>query len=155
MRQGYDRNVNLSRAACAGALASVAYAVAMWIDLRILPSNFNDFTLLGRPFSSVRARWLPIGALIHGINGTIFGVVFGRLYSLLWGPGWLRGLVFAQVENLALWPLMLAVDRFHPARREGQLGPGWSRTGFVAGALRHAAYGFVLGALYRPEARNR
>ncbi len=155
MKQAFDRDVNLLSAARAGALASVAYAVEMWIDLRILPSNFNDFTLLGRPFSSVRARWLPVGALIHGINGTVLGLAFGWVYPLLWGPGWLRGVLFAQVENLTLWPLMLAVDRFHPARREGQLGAGWSRTSFVAGALRHAVYGFVLGALYRPEARKR
>ena len=154
MRQVFCKDMDRSMAARAGAIASVAYAMAMWADLRILRYPFNDFTLLGRPFSRKRALWLPMGAAIHGLNGTVIGLVYALVYPLLRGPGWLRGLIFAQAENLTLWPLMLVVDRFHPARREGQLAAAWSRTGFLVGTLRHAAYGVVLGALYHPDARK-
>ena len=147
--------VDRARAARAGAIASAAYAAEMLGDLRILRYDFNDFTLLGRPFSKNRSVWLPIGAAIHMFNGTALGLVYGWVHQFLRGPGWFRGLCFAQTENLVLWPLMLVVDRFHPARREGQLAAGWSKRAFLVGVLRHAAYGVTLGALYRPVARTR
>lgn len=144
-----------AKAARAGAIASAAYAAEMLADLRVLQYDFNDFTLLGRPFSRNRTLWLPIGAAIHMFNGTVLGLVYGWAHHYMRGPGWFRGLCFAQAENLVLWPLMLVVDRFHPARREGQLAAGWSKTAFLVGVLRHAAYGVTLGALYRPGARAR
>ncbi len=147
--------VDRAKATRTGAIASAAYAAEMLADLRVLRYDFNDFTLLGRPFSRNRTLWLPIGAAIHMFNGTVLGLVYGWVHHFLRGPGWFRGLCYAQAENLVLWPLMLLVDRFHPARREGQLAAGWSKTAFVGGVLRHAAYGVTLGALYRPQARTR
>ena len=58
-------------------------------------------------------------------------------------------------EHLAGWPLVLATDRFHPARRDMPTLWGSSRA-FAAATWRHLLFGFVLGELERrlnpPEA---
>lgn len=112
--------------------------------------RFNDFTLLGRPFSTRRRVWLLVGAALHLLNGSAVGVIFASVCQFFPGPGWLRGLLFAQLENLLLWPLMPLVDRYHPGRWEGELAPAWSRRSFAVAVLRHLAYGLILGALHRP-----
>jgi hypothetical protein len=58
----------------------------------------------------------------------------------------------AEVENLALWPVLLVVDRIHPDRRAG----AWPRlaTNRRVAAYElatHALFGAVLGALVRGE----
>jgi hypothetical protein len=138
-------------AVLSGVAGSVAYALEMGLDLCLLRPGFNDFTLLGRPLSRDPRAWPALGAGVHLLNGAAMGVLYARVRRFLPGPGWLRGLLFAQAENLLLWPLMPLVDRCHPARREGMLAPAWSRTSFVAAVLRHAAYGVSVGVLYSPR----
>ncbi|MDP9378848.1 MAG: hypothetical protein M3Q29_01625 [Chloroflexota bacterium] len=83
--------------AWAGLTGSVAYALAMWLDLRLVRYRFNDFTLLGRPFSTRRRVWLLVGAALHLLNGSAVGVIFASVCQFFPGPGWLRGLLFAQL----------------------------------------------------------
>jgi hypothetical protein len=127
----------------------------MWADLRFVRYPFNDFTLLGRPFTSRPRVWPLVGAAVHHVNGALLGAAFASVRPRLPGPGWARGALYAQAENLLLWPLMLVVDRYHPARHEGELAPGWSRRSFLVASLRHLAYGATLGALYRPAPPSR
>lgn len=141
---------DLRRAAGAGLLASVAYAAEMWADLRLVRYRFNDFTLLGRPFSANKKIWPFAGAAIHLFNGALAGIAFALVRRRLPGSGPVRGAVFFQFENLLLWPLMLLVDRYHPARREGELAAAWSRRSYFVAALRHLAFGLALGWLYTP-----
>jgi hypothetical protein len=74
----------------------------------------------------------------------MFGIAFWRLG----GRGWRAGVVAAELENLALWPGMALVDRFHRDRRSGNWPP-LLRNGrvFVQEAAVHALFGAVLGAL--------
>lgn len=141
-------------AAGAGVVGAVAYAVEMELDQRILDYPFDDLVLLARPVVSRRELVRPLGLAIHLANGALAGVVYARVCRLLPGPGWLRGLLFGQIENTLLWPLMLAVDRYHPARKDGSLPPAWSRRNFVAAIARHAAFGLTLGLLYRPQRKD-
>ncbi len=129
----------------AGLLGSPAYSAEMWLDLRLVRYRFNDFTLLGRPFSSNPRVWLPVGATVHLINGMLVGRLYAGVERLLPGPGWLRGVLFAQAENLLLWPLLLLVDRYHPGRQDGELAPGFTLPSYCVAVLRHFAFGFVLG----------
>ena len=145
---------DLRRAALAGVLGSCAYVLEMWLDLRLVRYRFNDLLLLGRPFGARRSVWSTAGAGVHLLNGGLMGCVFALVRGVLPGPGWVRGILFAQIENLALWPLMLLVDRYHPARREGELAPGWSRRSYLVAFLRHLAFGAALGVAYRPEERR-
>jgi len=76
----------------------------------------------------------------------VVGVVFRRL-SL---RGWKAGIAVAQLESAALWPGMVAVDRFHPDRRSG----AWPRLllnprVFGQEVVAHAIFGIVLGLLVR------
>jgi hypothetical protein len=138
-------------AAGAGLGGSAAYALEMWLDLRLVRYRFNDFTLLGRPFSSNRRVWPALGAALHAVNGALVGVMFALVRGSFPGPGWARGLLFALAENAALWSLMPLIDRYHPGRREGELAPAGSRKSFLVALLRHVAYGLTLGWLYRPR----
>jgi hypothetical protein len=58
--------------------------------------------------------------------------------------------VAAEAENLALWPGMALVDRYHPDRRSGAWPP-LLRNGrvFAQEVAVHALFGAVLGALTR------
>ncbi|MEJ7652545.1 MAG: hypothetical protein WKH64_03925 [Chloroflexia bacterium] len=141
-------------AAGAGVVGAVAYAVEMELDQRILDYPFDDLAA-ARAARCESARLVrPLGLAIHLANGALAGVVYARVCRLLPGPGWLRGLLFGQIENAMLWPLMLAVDRYHPARKDGSLPPAWSRRNFVAAVARHAAFGLTLGLIYRPQRRR-
>lgn len=139
------------RGALAGMIGSVAFALVMALDLRLVRYQFNDFTLLGRVFSRDRRVWQPLGAALHLANGAAFGAYYAPVRRLLPGPDWLRGVMYAEGLNLLLWPLMLLVDRYHPARRTGELAPAWSRRNYAVNVLRHLAYGAVLEWVYRPH----
>ena len=61
----------------------------------------------------------------------------------------------AQAENLALWPLILLIDRVHPAIRRGALAPLNRPAYFAQAVLRHAALGVVLGLVLGPPPAQR
>ena len=86
------------------------------------------------------------GLAVHLANGALFGAVFERSG----GGGPLRGVLAAQVENLALWPALAVVDRAHPERRSGAWPPLLaSGRVFAYEVAAHALFGAVLGALVR------
>lgn len=111
--------------------------------------------LFGVPYSDVRllgatvtrgSSWRPAGLALHLVNGAVFGAVFERLG----GRGWKQGIAAAELENLALWPGMAAVDRLHPDRRSGAWPPLLlNGRVFAYEAATHALFGAVLGALVR------
>ncbi|MEX1157887.1 MAG: hypothetical protein WEC79_03025 [Thermomicrobiales bacterium] len=131
----------------AGLAGGAAFAAFMKIDIAISGDAVDDFKLLGG-FGPMRAHWRVIGPLIHAFNSASLGVAYGHVDVWRPSPGWLRGLVFALTENALLWPIIIVLDRVHPAIRSGTL-PTFNRPWpFVAENLRHAAYGIVLGAMY-------
>jgi hypothetical protein len=134
--------------ALSGLVAAVAFLVAMAIDIRATRSHANDLRLLAGLFPFLRERWLVSGTLMHLINGTALGVAYARVEDRFDAPGWLKGTVFALVENALLWPLITVLDRVHPEIREGTL-PKFNRPlPFAQEVFRHVAYGLVLGILY-------
>jgi hypothetical protein len=100
--------------------------------------------LLGAPLS--RRHWRSVGVAVHVANGAAAGVLFRRLGL----RGWRAGVAAAQLENAALWPGMIVVDRLHPDRRSGDWPP-LLRNPRVFGqeVAAHAIFGAVLGALVR------
>jgi hypothetical protein len=106
--------------------------------------------LLGRPIS--RNSWRLAGLGAHLANGAAAGVVFRRLGL----RGWKQGVAVFQLENVAAWPLMAAVDRLHPDRRSGAWPPLLRNPRvFAYEVATHALFGAVLGALLRDEPRRR
>lgn len=133
-----------ARAAVAGATAAAAWAAAEPGLSRVFGTPYSDVRLLGRPFS--RRRWRLVGVALHVGNGAAGGILFDRLGL----RGWKPAVALFQAENVVAWPLMLAVDRWHPDRRSGAWPPLlWNRRVFAQEVAAHALFGAVLGALLR------
>jgi hypothetical protein len=130
----------------AGAIAAAGWGLAELLAGRAFGvGSYSDVRLLGRTVTRRRA-WPVAGFAWHVANGAAFGAAFDRLGL----RGAKQGIVAAQIENLALWPGMLVVDRIHPDRRDGT----WPR--LVANrrialyeVTMHALFGAALGVLSR------
>jgi hypothetical protein len=130
------------RAALAGATAAAAWAAAEPLAQRVFRTPYSDIRLLGAPIS--RRHWRAAGITLHLANGAAAGVAFERLGL----RGWKAGVAVFQAENVALWPLMTVVDRFHPDRRSGAWPPLlWNGRVFAQEAAVHALFGAILGLL--------
>jgi len=133
------------RGAVAGALGAAVWAAAEPALGRAFGTTFSDVRLLGRVVTRGRL-WPVAGVAVHVANGAAFGWVFERVG----GRGVRLGVLAAEAENLALWPGMALVDRFHPDCRDGT----WPRLltnprTFAYEATTHGLFGALLGALVR------
>jgi hypothetical protein len=63
------------------------------------------------------------------------------------GPAWLKGIIFANVENVILYPITWFED-IHPAIRDGQVDRYFNWPAFWQSVPRHIAFGAVLGVVY-------
>src|SRR5690349_13233772 len=105
-------------AALAGAASAAAWAVVQPLTRRLFGTTYSDVRLLGRGVTHTRA-WPAVGLAAHLANGAAFGIAFDRAGM----RGWKRGVLVAELENLALWPSMALADRWHPDRRSGSWPP--------------------------------
>ena len=137
------------RGAAAGVVAAAAWIAAEPVAQRLFGTTYRDVRLLGRPVS--QRHWRAAGTAIHLANGAAAGFAFERLGL----RGWKSGVAVFQAGDLATWPLMAAVDRWHPDRRSGAWPP-LSRNGrvFAQEAAVHAVFGAVLGLLCRPRGNS-
>lgn len=131
------------RGAVAGGVAAMAWASLEPAASRIMGTGYTDVALLGR-LATRRRAWPLVGLGVHLANGAAFGAA--AAVAGVRSPT--SGAALATVENVAVWPLMGALDRVHPDRRSGRLGPLLTnRAVFVQETVMHAFFGAVLGAL--------
>ena len=143
----------LVRSASAGVAAALAYLAEQELDRRLLNPRSDDLLLGGLVTSNTRIR-RPLGLAMHLIAGALFGVTFTRVAApRLRGPDWLRGVVAAQLENAALWPIVVLLDRVHPAVRRGDLARLNRPPYVLQQVLRHVALGATVGLLARGDPR--
>lgn len=144
---------DVAAATVAGLVAGGAFWLVLEADLRLTGNNVDDLLVLGRPFAREpsRARW--IGAAIHLGNSIALAQVYRLVEQRLPGAPWLKGVVFANVENLLLYPVTI-LEGMHPAVRDGQVDRYFTWPAFWQSVPRHVAYGAVLGALYARLARH-
>src|SRR3954452_5239593 len=135
------------RGALAGAAAAGVWAAQQPLDKRAFGHSHDDAALLGTAVVRGRAV-LPVGTLMHLLNGAAFGAAYANLAPTMPVPAWARGPLAGLAEHLALWPLTSLVDRVHPARKDLPRLAG-SRTAFWQATWRHLVFGFVLGELER------
>ncbi len=148
MQDMIDTTDEGQRGALAGAIGAVAFMLAMGLDLLVTRQRTNDLRLLAGMVPGGRRLWPVIGSVSHVTNGIALGALFSRVHHGLPGPTWMRGLIFAQVENLFLWPIIIVLDHIHPGIKRGDLEP-YNRPGpFAVEVLRHAVFGAVMGAAY-------
>ena len=136
----------IRRACLAGLAGALAYLAEQELDRRVANPRSDDLVLLGGLVSASPPACRPFGVVMHLTAGAVFGLVFeAAVAPLLRGPYWQRGVVMGQVENAALWPVILIIDRVHPAIRRGALAPLNRPIYFAQAVLRHVALGAVLG----------
>ena len=145
----------LARPAAAGVAAALAYLAEQELDRCLMNPRSDDLLLLGGLVTTNRRVWRRLGLAMHLTAGALFGIAYERIAApVLPGPGWLRGVVTAQVENAVLWPLIVVLDRVHPAVRRGCLAPLNRPVYFLQEVLRHLALGVTVGLLARRAPRT-
>ena len=145
-----------ARLVAAALVAGAAFAAEEALDQRLIGPVYSDMKLLGYAVTTRRPWWLLIGFAIHEANSVAFAQIYRRVLGpRLVGPGWLRGLTMAMLENAVLWPLVYFSNAVHPAVRRGTMKPIGGGRDFVAATARHAAFGLVLGALCPVDRRDR
>jgi hypothetical protein len=102
-----------------------AFVAVLEADLRLTGRNVDDLMILGRPFTEDPTKARAVGMAIHVVNSLALASLYATLEGRLPGPGWVKGVIFANVENVILyWPA------------------------FWQSVPRHIAFGVVLGVLY-------
>ena len=130
-----------------GLAAGVAFLAVLEADLRLTGRNVDDLIVLGRPVVKDPRNARTAGVVIHAVNSLALAGLYAATEPRLPGPPWLNGIVFANVENLILYPMTVFEDR-HPAIRDGQVDRYFNWPAFWQSVPRHVAYGAVLGSLY-------
>jgi len=139
---------SLRRSAAVGGVAGTAYLAAMTADRWLTGNRYDDLILWGGLLSRHPVRGRALGALAHyGLSIGLVALYQAVLPSVPRGPAWLRGVLFVQAENLMLYPGVPVLQAAHPMVRSGELPPLTTWTFFGLEALRHAAFGLVLGIM--------
>lgn len=140
-------DIDWGAATAAGLAAGAAYAMVQEVDLQLTDNRVDDLLILGRPFSKDPRKARLFGLVFHAANSVALAVVYAALERRLSGPPWLRGVVFANLENVLLYPIT-RFEHVHPAVRDGQVDSYRTWPSFWQSVPRHVAYGFVLGVGY-------
>jgi hypothetical protein len=130
-----------------GLAAGAAFVAVLEADLRLTGRNVDDLMILGRPFAEEPTKARAIGGAIHAFNSLALTTLYATLEPRLPGPAWLKGVVFANVENVILYPITV-FEGIHPAIRLGEVDRYFTWPAFWQSVPRHVAFGAVLGVLY-------
>lgn len=134
-------------ATVSGLAAGVAFLLVLEADLRLTGRNVDDLILLGRPMVRDPKHARRAGLAIHLVNSIALAQVYRLVENRLPGSPSVKGMTFANIENVLLYPATYLED-LHPAVRDGQVDRYFSWPAFWQSVPRHIAYGAVLGSLY-------
>lgn len=144
-----NESVDVERAVFAGTAAATAFLATTYLDSNLSSHPYNDLKLIGQMFTTKSPLWQIQGVVGHYGFATIMALLYARYaYKMLPGPGWLRGLIFLQIENNALYVLSPLLDNIHAGKKAGQLPPLVNLKTYLGQTLRHVAFGLALGAIY-------
>lgn len=128
-------------------MAAAVWGLQQPLDKRAFSSRYDDVELLGKAITRGDA-WYPVGFAVHMGNGALFGAVYANVAPALPIAPALRGPAAGLLEHVALWPLVAATDRLHPARDAIPRLSG-NQAAWLQAAWRHLLFGIVLGELER------
>jgi hypothetical protein len=148
------RQLDVKAVAVSGLAAGAAFVAVLEADLRLTGRNVDDLMILGRPFSEDPNKARAVGGAIHAVNSLAMASLYAMLDRRLPGPAWLKGILFANAENVILYPITWFED-IHPAIRDGQVDRYLNWPAFWQSVPRHIAFGAVLGVLYQRLQRER
>lgn len=133
----------------AGVVAATVWSALEPIDKRLFRCDYSDVAVLGKAVTRGPA-WLPLGLVIHVVNGAIFGLAFHEVRRRVPIEPRRLALGMALAEHVALYPMGYFVDRYHPARGQGGIPPLLTNPrAFGQATVRHAVFGALLGRLAR------
>jgi hypothetical protein len=136
-----------TRAATAGAAAAVAWGLLEPLDRRVFGCDYSDVAVLGKAVTRGRG-WRAAGFALHAANGAVFGLAFHEVRRRTGADPRLLALRLALAEHVALYPLAVVVDRYHPARSQEGVPPlSTNPRAFAQATARHALFGLLLGRL--------
>jgi hypothetical protein len=143
------------RAAFAGVTATVAYTIAMEVDMTLTGNRFNDIRFIQGMIGGQDAqkkRFSILAWTLHLLNGALLGEVYATIFKrFLPGPNWLRGAIFGELFILSAWWLTPLADKHHPMIKSGELPKLATWTSFLQNVVRHFIFGITLGLLSRDE----
>ncbi len=146
---------NASLAFLAGVLGGVILTLLLSLARLFELTSLNLVMFLGAMFTqSLTAGTWILGFVIHLLISGLIGMVYGLIFSKVWGPAnWWHGLVIA-IPHLIIGGLfLLLMPAINPAVPELLPSPGafaenygtWAVLLFIVG---HLVYGAVVGAVY-------
>jgi hypothetical protein len=135
-----------TRAALAGAAATLVWGALEPLDMRLFRHDYSDVAMLGKLVTRTRA-WPAAGVAVHATNGALFGLAFAAARRRTTVAPRRLALGLALAENFAFFPVAAVVDRKHPARGERGLAPLFTSRGLAQATVRHVVFGLVLGRL--------
>lgn len=115
------RRLNARAVLVSGLAAGAAFVAVLEADLRLTGRNVDDLVVLGRPLVKNRDDARKAGAAVHAVNSVALAALYTAIEKRLPGPPWVRGVIFANVENMILYPLTASP---HGARGFPSGGPG-------------------------------
>lgn len=142
-------------AAVAGGLAGTAVmTVLMTLAPMMGMPKMNMPALLGSMFGAPGSR--ALGLLMHFMMGTVFGLVYAVLFTVVTGPSIIvLGLLFGVVHWLIVGLMTGMMPMMHAGIKSGQVqAPGIYMTnlggmlGFAGGLMGHVVFGLVVGLIY-------
>lgn len=136
-----------ARGAVAGVLAAGIWAAQQPLDKHVFGVDYDDTELLGKTVTR-GAAWPAVGLAMHLANGAVFGAIYANVAPRIPLPSWARGPAAGLAEHISTWPSMVAVDRFHPARRDLPTLATNPRA-FAQATWRHLLFGIALGEIER------
>ncbi len=123
-----ENKINWKNAIIAGVLGTILFDLAglvlagQWWDI---PALLGEKTGLG----------LGYGVIGHYSNGILLGILYAGIAPSLWGPNWLRPLIFMAAETIALvWFFMF------PLLGAGVAGVNMDPMAPVASMIRHLLF---------------
>jgi hypothetical protein len=140
-------------AAVSGLVAGAVFLLVLEADLLLTGRNVDDLIILGRPVVQNPEHARRAGVVIHLANSVALAQLYRLVEDRLPGSPWVKGVIFANVENTLLYPVTYLED-LHPAVRDGQVDRYFTWPAFWQSVPRHVAYGAVLGGLYERLTRR-
>jgi hypothetical protein len=128
-------------------MAAVVWALQEHLDQRVFRCDYSDVAVLGKAVTPGQ-WWWGAGFVIHVMNGVLFGLAYHEVRARAQVEPRRLALAMALAEHIALYPLCLLVDRYHPRRGTRGIPPLLTNgRAFAQATWRHGLFGVLLGRL--------
>ena len=141
--------MDLIGAIIAGLSGAAAMALFLYIGPLVGMPRIDLIHLSGSIFSGVEKTASVLGTVLHLMMGTVFGILYGFLWSLgIVTPSWRSGLLLGLVHGILAGSMMPSVLMKHPRNPTLERSTVWVAAFYLA----HLVFGIVTALVYAPFA---